>query len=70
MSSDQLIAVQKGGGLGPGEKKTELQLAPRSETQGLKEMKAEVEAEEASLEAEKLQDWDKDSVLPEWRGGL
>lgn len=72
VSSGQRTVVQEGGGLGPAEKKIGRSLIWHS---GLRHRvsqrkEAEFEAEEASLEAEKLWDWDEDHVPPEWREGL
>lgn len=72
VSSDQRTVVQEGGGLGPAEKKIRWSLSWQS---GLRHRvsqrkEAEFEAEEASLEAEKLQGWYEDPVPPEWRERL
>ena len=72
VSSGRRTVVQEGGGLGPAEKKIGRSLIWHS---GLRHRvsqrkEAEFEAEEASLEAEKLWDWDEDHVPPEWREGL
>lgn len=75
VSSGRRTVVQEEGGRdlqGPAEKKIGRSLSWRS---GLRHSvsqrkEAEFEAEEASLEAEKLRDWDEDRVLPEWREGL
>lgn len=71
VSSDQQTVVQEGG-LGPAEKKIRRSLSWQS---GLRHRvsqrkEAEFQAEEASLEAEKLQGWDEDPVPPEWRERL
>lgn len=72
VSSDRRTVVQEGGGIGPAEKKIRRSLSWQS---GLRRRvsqrkEAEFEAEEASLEAEKLRGWDEDRVPAEWRERL